>query len=251
MLLPVRQYRARRRLARFNSICRSCGLKLDYALNSPGLGILEEVFVKRNYADYFPLYQRNTILDIGGHFGYFAIFAALNSAPGSRIVTVEPSMRNLGVLRSNLARMGLDRIEPVHAAVAAATGTATMHVTQAHNCSLIAEHSRGLSTSDEITSETVPTFSLTDLLARNKLETIDVLKLDCEGAEYEIVYDSPPEVLRTARTIMMEFHDLKDPLRSGLAMADRLKSKGFHVVQFHHLPSNLNLNYGKIVAVRE
>ncbi|MEX2308348.1 MAG: FkbM family methyltransferase [Pirellulales bacterium] len=247
----MHQLEARRRRARFASICQRCGLKLDYALNSPGLPILEEVFVKRNYADYFPFYQRNNVLDIGGHFGYFSIFAALNSAPGTRVVTVEPAARNLGVLRANIARMGLDQIQPLHGAVAETTGTATMHVTRAHNCSLIAEHSRGLAAGDEVTSETVPTFTLADVLAQHNLDSVDVLKLDCEGAEYGIIYESPKEVLQRSGLIMMEFHDLKDARRSGLAMVEQLKLKGFHVIQFHHLPSNMNLNYGKIVAVRE
>jgi FkbM family methyltransferase len=240
-----------RRRARFDSICQHCGLELDYARNSAGLPILEEVFVKRIYADYFPFYQRNSVLDIGGHFGYFAMFAALNSAPGSRVVTVEPSAHNLGILRANLERSGLAQIEAVHGAVCEQSGTATMHVTQAHNCSLFAEHARGITGDGALASESVPTYSLTDLLARMNLETVDVLKLDCEGAEYGIIYQSPQETLRRVRLIMMEFHDLKDAERSGLAMTQQLGQKGFRIAEFHHLPTHRNLNYGKIIAVRD
>ena len=57
------------------------------------------------------------------YFGYFAIFAANNSAPNSRIVTVEPSSRNLAVLRANIAAAGLSQITPVHGAIADESGT--------------------------------------------------------------------------------------------------------------------------------
>lgn len=249
MLLPMRQLKARRRRARFDAICKHCGLKLDYALNNPGVPILEEVFVQRIYADYFPFYQRISVLDVGGHFGYFAIFAALNSAPGSRIVTVEPSAQNWQVLQANVGQMGLDQIRIVHGAVAEHTGTATVHVTQAHNCSLIADHAREFAADGALSSESVQTFSLADMLDQNGFDTVDVLKLDCEGAEYSIIFQSPESVLRRVKVIMMEFHDLKDEHHSGLTMVEQLERKGFRVVHFRHLPTTMNLNYGKIIAV--
>jgi hypothetical protein len=49
---------------------------------------------------------------------------------------------------------------------------------------------------------------------------------------------------------MMEFHDTKDPERTGLTIKNQLESKGFHAVLFRHLPTTMNLNYGKIIAVR-
>jgi FkbM family methyltransferase len=249
--LPTRQLAARRHRARFDSICRHCGLTFDYELNSPGLSILEEVFVQRMYADHFPFYQQNNVLDVGGHFGYFAIFAALNSAQGSRIVTVEPSEHNARVLRANIERMNLGHIQIVHGAVAEESGTAKIYLGPAHNCSLIAEHAQGLKTDNRETSELVSTFSLADVLSDNNFDSVDVLKMDCEGAEYAIVFASPESVLRRVRVIMMEFHDLKDAHRNGLAMINQLTEKGFQIAQFHHLPTNMNLNYGKIIAIRD
>jgi hypothetical protein len=76
------------------------------------------------------------------------------------------------------------------------------------------------------------------------------MKLDCEGAEYPIIYDTPADVLARVRVIMMEFHDMKDAERSGSAMVRQLEAKGFRVVVFRHLPTTMNLNYGKIIAVQ-
>ncbi|MBK7009683.1 MAG: hypothetical protein IPH36_14180 [Saprospiraceae bacterium] len=47
------------------------GIKLDAESNLESLFTLEEVFVQRSYADYFPFYKKATIVDIGAHKGYF------------------------------------------------------------------------------------------------------------------------------------------------------------------------------------
>jgi hypothetical protein len=79
---------------------------------------------------------------------------------------------------------------------------------------------------------------------------VDVLKLDCEGAEYSILEHTSEDVLQRVRVIMMEFHDLKDPRRTGLQLIGLLVSKGFRIAHFHHLPTNMDLNFGKIIALR-
>ncbi len=248
--LPMRFARARRRRARFDAICRQNGLNLDYELNKDGMDILEEVFVQRLYADYFPFYQRNTILDIGGHFGYFALFAAMNSAPGTRVVTVEPSLRNVTVLRENLRAAGMTQIEVVHGAVADKAGTLDLHVSKAHNCSLYADHAKSFAPGQATSTERVTALTLADVLTQHDFDAVDVMKLDCEGAEYPIIYNSPADVLGRVRVIMMEFHDMKDAERSGPPMVRQLEAKGFRVALFRHLPTNMNLNYGKIIAIR-
>jgi FkbM family methyltransferase len=248
--LPMRYARAKRRRERFEAICRQNSLKLDYELNREGMDILNEVFVQRLYSDYFPFYRCNSILDVGGHFGYFALFAANNSAPNSRIVTVEPSSRNLAVLRANITAAGLSQITPVHGAIADQSGTLDLHVSKAHNCSLYAEHTQSIAPGSATSTERVTVHTLADVMAQHGLDSVDVMKLDCEGAEYPIIANTPRDVLARIGVIMMEFHDAKDPQRTGLTIKNQLESKGFRVVLLRHLPSNMNLNYGKIIAVR-
>jgi FkbM family methyltransferase len=251
--LPLRFARAQRRRARFDAICRQNGLKLDYERNKEGMDILDEVFVQRLYADYFPFYRCNTILDVGGHFGYFAIFAAMNSAPNSRIVTVEPSSQNVAILRANIAGCGLPQtqINVIHGAAADQTGTLDLHVSKAHNCSLYADHAKSIAPGSTMRTERVNVHTLADLMAQHELLSVDVMKLDCEGAEYPIIYNTPTDVLGRVKVIMMEFHDMKDPERDGLSMVRQLADKGFRVVLFRHLPTTMNFNYGKIIAVRD
>jgi hypothetical protein len=53
----------------------------------------------------------------------------------------------------------------------------------------------------------VPSLSLADAFARLEIAQCDLMKVDCEGAEYPILFNTPDEVLKRVRRIVMEYHD--------------------------------------------
>ncbi|MDB5241274.1 MAG: FkbM family methyltransferase [Spirosoma sp.] len=55
---------------------------------------------------------------------------------------------------------------------------------------------------------TVPCITLTDIIEQNDLQSVDLLKLDCEGSEYDIIYNTPPELVKRIRKMVIEVHDL-------------------------------------------
>jgi hypothetical protein len=59
----------------FDRINMANGLALDYSVNQTGTHVLESIFVKREYADYFPFYESAVIVDVGNT----APFALLNA----------------------------------------------------------------------------------------------------------------------------------------------------------------------------
>ncbi|MDP3790211.1 MAG: FkbM family methyltransferase, partial [Candidatus Omnitrophota bacterium] len=71
----------------------------------------------------------------------------------------------------------------------------------------------------------IDTVSLSDIFDDNGLSHCDFLKMDCEGAEYEILYNTPLEYLKRIKSISMEYHDNGDI--SGLASF--LEENGFKV----------------------
>jgi FkbM family methyltransferase len=52
----------------------------------------------------------------------------------------------------------------------------------------------------------VQTISLEDIIKQNKIETCKLLKIDVEGAEYEIFKSFPKESLSVIKNIGIEFH---------------------------------------------
>jgi len=52
----------------------------------------------------------------------------------------------------------------------------------------------------------VSAVTIPEIFAENGLERCDLLKMDCEGAEYDIIYNCPSEVLGRIERIAMEVH---------------------------------------------
>jgi FkbM family methyltransferase len=63
----------------------------------------------------------------------------------------------------------------------------------------------------------VQTYGLDDIVAEYG-GTIDVMKIDCEGAEYDLVYNSKRENWSTVQRLVLEYHQVEgqswDELRS-------------------------------------
>jgi len=234
--------------ARFNKLCRANDLRLDYGPNADGLPVLDAIFRGREYADHFPFYQAATVVDIGAHYGYFSLFAAANLAPRSTVYAIEPAAANVKVLKRNLRDSGAGRVHPHQLAIAGRSGKATLHIGRGENNSLLPDYR--LLPDNSLVSE-VNALSLEDFMTDHNIEFIDFLKLDCEGAEYDILFNASTEVLRRITTISLEFHDLKSTTANGGALVKHLRETGFRIVKFTHEPTSQNLNYGKIVGTRE
>lgn len=237
--------RLRRRRA-FRDLCRQCGLTLDYHANADSLAVLREVFHDRAYADYFPFYEQATVLDVGAHKGFFALFTAQHLGPASRIVCLEPAAANYRVLQANLAANQVHHVTTAEAGLAAASGTARLHGDRSWNASLSSP--QAATRTSGATDVRVQT--LEEALNEHGLAQVDFLKLDCEGAEYPVLFGADVRTLARVRTISMEFHDTGDARYTGLSLTRLLRRHGFHIARFRHAPSARNRNYGRIVAVR-
>jgi len=229
----------------FQQICLQNGIELEFATNVEALPILQEIFVQRAYADYFPFYQKATIVDVGAHFGYFSLFAARNLEPTARIIALEPSSKNVRQLSQNVHANTFSNIEISHAALSTSVGTQSLQLSQSENNTLLPL------TDSALPTETVPTTTLAHLFDTHQLDQLDFLKLDCEGAEYDALYQTPAELFQTIKVISMEFHDLKKADYTALAMATFLQKQGFVIKKLQHSPTNFGRNYGKLLARRE
>ena len=230
---------------KFNRICSGVGLSLDYGLNKDAVRVLETVFKEREYAPYFPFYESVTVLDVGGHYGYFSFFAALNLSPKSKILSLEPSLSNFNIFKENLNRSSFKNINPMHCGLGAQTMIADLYGGRSYNHSIIKQAGQSKISSVQI-------FSLDDFIRDYDLKEIDFLKLDCEGAEYEILFNASKESFKKIKTISMEFHDQRSLGYSPNQIIEYLEGNNYKIVHFHYdTDSSLsNLNFGKIVATR-
>ncbi|MBO9638838.1 MAG: FkbM family methyltransferase, partial [Siphonobacter aquaeclarae] len=90
----------------------------------------------------------------------------------------------------------------------------------------------------------VPSLSLTEVLEGES--SVDLLKLDCEGSEYDILYHTDPLLIRRIDRILAEIHDLDEDRRNVREMSRFLQEAGFRV-QYEWLQPQCYM----LAAVRE
>lgn len=143
-----------------------------------------------------------TILDIGANIG--GVTAALaRRYPRARIFAFEPLPENYELLLHNCAQFPLVRAIPY------GLGSRTERLTYARsdnprNFGGGGFHARAPETAPG--HMTLPVLAVADALMRFQIETVDVIKIDTEGAEHPILTGLPPRVLRGVKVIVGELH---------------------------------------------
>jgi FkbM family methyltransferase len=163
-----------------------------------------------------------TVVDIGAHIGVYTVWAATDpSRP--RVVAVEPAPRALEFLARNVSANKLSNVTIVPAACAGQDGEGVLQLSGPMMMSTL--YSRAATRAEHIP---VPLITLDRLFKEHQIERCDLLKLDCEGAEFDILLACRDETLRRVRRIAMEYHRW-----AGVQLVDklsrRLTSLGFSV----------------------
>lgn len=182
--------------------------------------VLFEIFVENIYPA--PVREGDTVVDIGAQIGCYALRAA---GLGARVLAFEPFPANFSALQRNIALNGLSNVRAFQCAVGAEAGERAMFVPDAR------DHTGRYSLFPGRGSQTVmvPCLSLDQIVCEHRLEWIDVLKIDCQGSEYEILYGASPETLAKIRNIMAECEVFDRPDWSVGALQEYLSTRGFQV----------------------
>jgi FkbM family methyltransferase len=205
------------------------GVKYHARPKTADRDIVLEVWRRRCYTpEGFEIGPDDTVIDIGAHIGVFAVFAAHHTKRG-KVVAVEPFEENFRLLSSNLELNGATNAIAINKAVSDRRGRKDLFLANANTGghSLIKDFGR--SSGDECRSCAVETLSFADLLDETKIQSVEFLKVDCEGAEYEILYACSKDTLAKVKRISMEYHDLDGEKRNASAMKSFLEGNGFSV----------------------
>ncbi|NMB54384.1 MAG: FkbM family methyltransferase [Leptolinea sp.] len=141
----------------------------------------------------------NVILDIGAGIGEFAIQAG-SKCPHSRIYGFEPFPESFSMFQKNIDCNGLTNIYPVGAAVSSIPGNLVMDTSSGNPLQYSAQN-------DSQTGIPVSTIVLLDFIKQHDIETVDLLKMDCEGGEFAILLPLSNQELSRFKRIVMEYHD--------------------------------------------
>jgi len=176
----------------------------------------KDIFVRR----YYHFESANSapyILDGGGNIG-LSVLAFRQAHPGARIVTFEPDTAVLPILQENLAGNGIKDVKVVHGALTDFDGSATFTGDGRYGGSLYAGEGNG----EQTARYPVPAVRLRDYLD----EPVDFLKLNIEGAEWDVLADCDDR-LKYVREMVIEYHHLPHLPRTLHRILDLLDRRGF------------------------
>lgn len=166
---------------------------------SSDIDVLYQIFGEKEYSTLDSLEDCKLIIDCGANVGYSSIYL-LNKYPDAHIIAVEPDQENFQVCQKNLEPYS-DRVTLVNAAI------------WSHETGLvISKYGEGREWSTQVKECQInqqPDILATDiqsLLQKHGSTSIDLLKIDVEGAESVIFSQNYETWLDQVKNIVIELH---------------------------------------------
>ena len=197
----------------------------------------------------------HTFVDVGAHWGYFSLIASQRVGEAGRIISIEADPRLFKTLSLNVRNNALAQIEPVHVAAAADAGVLRMsgYREQDDNWGVSRLLGSGPCRAGPNVFD-VPTESIDALLDKRGIATVDVLKMDIEGAE-ALALRGMELGLRTGRyrRMVIELHPtaLADFGSSVAALVEFISGFGYRAWRIDHSKLAMRRSAYRKVALRD
>ena len=176
-------------------------------------GEIIDIFFNKVY-EFLPV-QGNIVVDIGANIGDSCIYFALRGA--SKIIAIEPFPKSYDAAKKNIEVNGFTNKTSLKlSGCAAKRGNINIDpLYRSDHSSRLVDFGRGVK---------IPLVTLRDILDENKVsEEKMVLKMDCEGCEYDTILFSDCDTLRSFSHIQLEYHNGYQNLK------EKLENCGFDV----------------------
>jgi FkbM family methyltransferase len=200
-----------------------CQFKVRGAMD---IWIIKETVLDRDYEVHgVPIEDGWTVFDIGAGLGDFAISVARRH-PNCRVYAYEPFAESLMLLHANLALNGVTTVRAFPYAIGAGAGQLQLQTSSG----IAVKHSTAQAAPvvSSAAGIEVQSKTLAQVFEELNLDHCDFLKMDCEGAEYDILLTCSPDTLDKIRHISLEYHDGVTRF-SHRDLADFLQRAGFDV----------------------
>lgn len=178
-----------------------------------GLGAAEEAFLARQA----PRLRGGVLLDVGANAGHYARHLR-RVAPDARILAFEPHPRSFAALRAALRDTG---VETLQLALNDTGGPVTLHDFAAEDGSTQASLSAEAVAlyAEQIVAHQVESIRLDDLLDRQGIDRVALLKVDTEGFDLAVLRGAA-RAIREKRIGMIQFEFIPANIATHVTMRD-------------------------------
>ena len=200
---------------------------------------IQSVLIDKEYFwDGYSPHPEGIVIDIGANIGTFTL-AVKAVAPLAQVISVEPFPDSVDLLRRNIVQNALQNIHVVPAAISDRNGHGLLHIGSSPGFhSMKFDTGRG--------HIVIDTLTLAELFHRFGIDRCDLLKIDCEGAEFDFLPKLEPDLGRRIGRILMEFSapipgwtsanptdpQIRSKLQFGDSLIDILVANGFVIDRY-------------------
>jgi FkbM family methyltransferase len=222
------------------------GLKFNAGESCPELALgTYEIPIQKIFAQH--LKAGDTFYDIGANVGFFSIIAAKLVGDTGKVYAFEPGEGNAQSVRHNAELNNFSQIEVIAKAVSDRSGAGQL---------LLAKYSGGhtLAVADappDLAGEvTVDLVSIDDLIAQNKIQPPNFVKVDVEGAELDVLKGMIETIKTYQPTVIYEIDDGDRVVyeRKYRALADFFERLNYRVTQIENSYDTIDWCVGHAIA---
>jgi FkbM family methyltransferase len=173
---------------------------------------IKEIFIEETYKQTLP--PNAYILDCGANIGLSVIYLKW-ICPSATIIAFEPDANNFALLQKNIASHGLEKVELKNQAVWKEDAMLSFESEGTMSSKIVSNEGSGQSVR-------IPAVRLRDYLDKK----IDFLKIDIEGAEFEVLLDISSH-LSVVDNLFVEYHGSFDQIDQLARLFNLLSQSGF------------------------
>ncbi len=196
------------------------------------------VFVILVKKDYGKVMRDSLVVDIGANIGVFSLYAAHMGA--RRVYAYEPNQKAFDVLSSNIVNNELEDVIVPYKLAVSVTDNEMVKIPRDPS-----PYNQVFAGSSNENCESVSTITLDRILSNNAIDFVDLLKIDCEGAEYEIIINLKSQNCLKLGSIRMEYHQW--PIEN---LISYLEGHNFHLTCLDRDSATLWVNKSQVTDLK-
>jgi FkbM family methyltransferase len=152
--------------------------------------------------------EGDTVIDIGAHIGRYTITSSKQVGKNGKVVAIEADPDNFQLLKRNIALNKLTNVLPLNYAIFSARTKMKLYEQSAsakYNSLMLARAAR-TKNYVEVEADT-----LDSILKLNEVNQVNWIKIDVEGAEFEVLKGSTKTLSSKNVSLLIEIHNIEDP----------------------------------------
>ena len=175
------------------------GIKYLIRRHTTDLAIINEASILNPYLapGYLTVPPNGTVVDVGANIGDFTMQAS-RLCPDGLVYAIEPMAANCDSMRQQVELNQAGNVRIVQLALGAEEGELELHEAGVQSSAYFGEGK----------IERVRMTTLSSFMCEHDIAFIDLLKLDCEGAEWDIL-PAAEDILARVRQLCLEYHNGK------------------------------------------